>query len=301
MAALYTPAVAATMWAWHRDGLGALDGKTILITGGTGGIGAATARGLWEAGGTVVIACRDTARGAALVAEATQGGVDPARAIVAPLDLASLASVHGLAAWARATLPRLDVLINNAGVWSRQRRSTTDGFELSFGVNHLAHQALTVGLLPLLQKSAPARVITVASGLHLRGKLAWDDLMQSQSGFNGNKAYEQSKLANVMFAAALARRAGGGVTSNALHPGVVKTGLTREYPELARTTPASLWTSATEGAKTTLFLATSATVAGVTGRYFDREREATPSKAARVVADQERLWALSEALIGAVD
>jgi retinol dehydrogenase-12/retinol dehydrogenase-13 len=276
--------------------VGLLDGKLAVVTGGTGGIGVAMVRGLLAAGARVVLACRDEARGATLAAGLAAR--EPGRIVVRALDLASLASIRSFVGWAGRDLKRVDLLINNAGVWSRQRRTTADGFELTFGVNHLGHHALTVGLLPQLRRAAPARVITVASGLHARGALAWDDLMQTAGGFNGNKAYEQSKLANVMFAAALARRTSAdGVTSNALHPGVVKTGLAHEYPELLRTTPEKLWVSPHEGARTTLFLATSPDVARITGRYFDQRREAAPSKAARVVADQERLWQVSEALI----
>lgn len=274
--------------------MGSLDGTHALLTGATGAIGAATLRGLVDAGARVVIGVRDPARGAALAA--TQR--DPARVVVRPLDLASLASVRALARWAEAELPRLDLLINNAGVWSRQRRATADGFELTFGVNHLGHMALTVGLLPALRRARAARVLTVASGLHGRGRLAWDDLMQARGGFNGVRAYEQSKLANVMFAAALARRAGPTIASCALHPGVVRSGLLREYPDLVRQTPADLWVSPADGARTTLWLATAPRVAS--GRYHDRQREAPVGRAARVVEDQERLWRVSEALLAGV-
>jgi NAD(P)-dependent dehydrogenase (short-subunit alcohol dehydrogenase family) len=269
-----------------------LDGKIALLTGATGGIGSELARSLAAAGARVVLACRDAGRGGALAAalSSSRGGVE-----LRECDLASLASVRALAAWARAELPRLDVLIHNAAVWPRQRRLTADGFELAFGVNHLAPFALTAGLLPLLRQSK-ARVITVSSGMHGHGKLAWDDLMQTQGGFNGNRAYQQSKLANVMFALALARRSGTALTSNTLHPGVVRTALTREYPELWKTPPPNQST-ARAAAAAILRLAADPQLARTTGRYFNVDREQPPASSALSTADQDRLWTVSEQLV----
>jgi retinol dehydrogenase 14 len=266
-----------------------------LVTGATGGIGGAIVRGLVGAGAQVVIGCRDLARGAALAAALPAGGA--ARVTVRPLDLASIASVRALARWADGELPRLDVLINNAAVWPRQRRATGDGFELAFGVNHLAHHALTVGVLAALGRARGARVVTVTSGLHVRGELAWDDVMQAAGGFNGARAYEQSKLANVMFALALARRAGPAITSNAVHPGLVRTGLTREYPELLRGLPRRAIVTPAVAARAVLRLATDPALAGATGRYFDRDRAQPPGRAAQDRAAQDRLWHLSDALV----
>lgn len=268
-----------------------------LMTGATGGIGLEVLRGLVAAGAHVVIGCRDVARGAACVAALGARAAGQVR--VQPLDLASLASVRELARWTGGELPRLDVLINAAAVWSRQRRLTADGLELTFGVNHVAHHALTLGLVPALRRSPGARVITVASGIHVRGQLAWDDLMQARGGFNGVKAYEQSKLANVMFALALARRMAGVLTSTAVHPGIVKTNLTRDYPEMFRQTPPRSVIAAPVAARAILRLALEPALAKVTGRYLDRDRDQAPSKAALVVADQDRLWAATEALLAA--
>jgi len=270
-----------------------------LLTGATGGIGIEILRGLVAAGADVVIGCRDLERAAAVVARLAPA--QRVRVVVRPLELAAIASVRELVRWAEGELPQLDVLINNAAVWSRQRRVTADGLELTFGVNHVAHHALAVGLLPVLRRSRAARVITVASGLHVRGRLAWDDLMQTTGGFNGVRAYEQSKLANVMFALALARRAGKGVTSNAVHPGLVRTNLTKDYPEMFRQTPARSLVPAAVAARATLRLATDPALGGVTGRYFDRDREQAPSKAAHSVADQDRLWQVTEELLRGVD
>lgn len=266
-----------------------------FVTGATGGIGAEIVRGLVAAGAHVVIGCRDVARGAALVGSLGPGAAQRVR--VQPLDLASLASVQALVRWAERELPALDVLVNNAGVWSRQRRATADGHELTFGVNHVAHHALTVGLVPSLRRSKAPRVVTVASGLHVRGRIEWDDLMQTRGGFNGVRAYEQSKLANVMFALALARRMGRALTSNALHPGLVRTDLTREYPEMFRDTPRRALVPAAVAARTILRLALDPALGAVTGRYFDRDREQAPSKAAQRIADQDRLWRITEDLL----
>jgi NAD(P)-dependent dehydrogenase (short-subunit alcohol dehydrogenase family) len=271
----------------------ALDGKTVLLTGATGGIGVELARSLAGAGARVVLACRDLERGAALAR--TLGARANAAPLVQPLDLASLASVRGLARWAQGELPRLDVLIHNAAVWSRQRRLTAEGFELTFGVNHLAPFALTAALMPLLRQGR-ARVITVSSGMHARGKLAWDDLMQAQGGFNGTRAYQQSKLASVMFALALARRGGAALVSHALHPGVVRTALTREYPELWKVAPPGQ-TTAVLAAANVLRLAADPALARGSGRYFNGDREQAPARTALVIADQDRLWTLSEQLV----
>lgn len=259
------------------------------MTGGTGTIGCALVRELVAAGAQVILPCRDVARGQALAATVQEpGGV-----VVRPLDLAALRSVRDLATWAVATLPRLDVLIHGAAVWSRQRRASAEGFELTFAVNHLGPFALTTALLPLLHRSQ-ARVVTVASGLHVRGELAWDDVMQERGGFNGVRAYEQSKLANVMFALALARRAK--VVSLALHPGVVRSGLTREYPEMWKHPPPGL-VRAEAAARAIFRLAQDPALARKSGSYFDKDRPGATSAKAQSVPAQDRLWELSEQLL----
>lgn len=265
----------------------ALDGKVVLLTGATGSIGGELARALATAGAHLVLACRDLARGEDVARPL--GG----KAKVRAADLANLGSVRDLARAVTKDLGRLDLLIHGAAVWSRQRKLTADGHELSFGVNHLAPFALTAELLPLLQKSR-GRVVTVASGMHARGKLAWDDLMQTRGGFNGTKAYQQSKLANVMFAAALARRVPG-ITSLALHPGVVRTQLTREYPELWKVAPPGQ-TTAKVAAANVFRVATEPSFAKRSGHYWNGDREQAPAKQALSLVEQDRLWALSEEL-----
>jgi NAD(P)-dependent dehydrogenase (short-subunit alcohol dehydrogenase family) len=207
---------------------------TVLVTGATDGIGRATALALAARGATVLVHGRDPARAAAVAREANAvpGAPGDAESVVG--DLASLAAVRALAAAVRARGAPLDVLVNNAGVAFRdaERRLSADGFELTFAVNHLAHFLLTRELLDLLAEAAArrggARVVTVSSELHARGRIDFDDL-QGERRYGGTAAYAHSKLANVLFARALARRtAARGVTSNALHPGVIKTKLLRE-------------------------------------------------------------------------
>ncbi len=252
-------------------------------------------RGLARAGRRVILAGRDRAACERVAAEL--GGGDPARVAAWPLDLASLASVRAFAARARAELPRLDVLVCNAGVWPRERRLTADGFELTFGVNHLGHFALARELEPLLRASAPARIVIVSSGLHARGRMAWDDLMHARGRFAATDVYAQSKLANLLHAFALARRlAGTGVTVNALHPGVVRTNLARELPELLMTMAGPFLRTPARGAETSLHLALAADVALVTGRYFDDRKVKKPSAVAMDRGSQERLWTISEQL-----
>lgn len=273
-----------------------MNGKYVVITGGNVGIGLETARGLAKLGAHVVIACRDAARAAHARSELKRS-VPNATIEVVELDLGSLASVKRCADSLTQRLPRLDVLINNAGVWPRQRRLTADGREQTMGINHLGHFALTTQLLPLLRK-ARGRVVVVSSGLHARGKMEWDDLMSEHGGFSGQRAYAQSKLANVLFANELARReAPYGVTANSLHPGVVKTQLAREFPELLRTVAGMVMLTPEKGAQTSIYLASSSELNNVTGKYFDKCKAKAPSKAALQVADGQRLWDWSVAEI----
>jgi retinol dehydrogenase-14 len=203
--------------------------QTVLITGGTSGIGKATATGLAAMGARVGITGRDTARSRAAAADVAAASGNPA---VDPFsaDLSSQAEVRRLAGEVLAAYPRLDVLVNNAGGFWATRRVTADGLEHTFAVNHLAPFLLTSLLLDRLKASAPARIVTVSSGAHTAGKIDFDDL-QGERRYSGQRAYSQSKLANIMFSYELARRLDGtGVTATVLHPGVVRTGFAAEDP-----------------------------------------------------------------------
>lgn len=271
-------------------------GKVAVVTGSNTGIGKETARGLAERGATVILACRSLERAeearADIVATSKNHDVSIAR-----LDLGDTASIRAFARELGERHGRLDILVHNAGVWHRERRLTKDGFEATFGINHLGTFLLSHELEPLLRRSAPARVVVVSSTLHYRGSMAWDDVM-SERAYSGLRAYNQSKLANVLFTKALARRlAGSGVTVNAVHPGAVATELTRDLPAwLGRVYNAFLLTPA-QGARTSLHVATSDECATVSGEYFDKSRVKVASRAARDERDQERLWALSERLL----
>lgn len=290
--------MAASLFSWHPASVSAqaMNGKHVLITGGNVGIGLETARGLAKLGAHVMSACRDAARAAHARSELKRS-VPTANIEVVALDLGSLASVQRCSEGLLAKLDRLDVLVNNAGVWPRQRRLTADGREQTMGINHLGHFALTTQVLPLLRK-ARGRVVVLSSGLHARGKMDWDDLMSERGGFSGQRAYAQSKLANILFANELARReAAHGVTANSLHPGVVKTQLAREFPEFLRTVAGMVMLTPEKGAQTSIYLASSSDVANVTGKYFDKGKIKMPSKAALQTDDGKRLWDWSVAEI----
>lgn len=272
-------------------------GKICIVTGSNTGIGKETARGLAERGAVVILACRDLDKADAARADIvdTTGNAD---VYVMELDLASSASIHAFVAAFRARFDRLDVLVNNAGVTTRKRTLTKDGFELTFGVNHLGTALLTLELQDLLEKSAPSRVVVLSSNLHYRGAMDWDDLEQERRTFSGLRAYNDSKLANVLFTKALARRlAGTGVTVNAVHPGVVATELARDYPKVL----IALWQlfllSPERGAECSLHVATAPELANVTGEYFEKSNIKRASGAARGEAAQERLWAVTEELL----
>ena len=197
-------------------------GKSVLVTGGTGGIGKATAIGLAALGARVGITGRDQARTEAAAAGIGAAPGSPAVDAFAA-DMSAQAGVRRLAAQVAGTYPRLDVLVNNVGGFWAHRHLTADGLERTFALNHLAPFLLTSLLLDRLTASAPARVVTVSSGAHARGRIDFDDL-QGERNYSGQRAYSQSKLANVMFTYELARRLEGtGVTATVCHPGVVRT------------------------------------------------------------------------------
>ena len=276
-----------------------MTGKTVLVTGATGGIGLATAAGLAGLGARVGIVGRDAARSEAAATQlrAVGGQVD-----VFIADVSSQDEVRRLADEALAAYPRLDVLVNNVGGYWATRHTTVDGLEHTFAVNHLAPFLLTNLLLDRLRASAPARVVTVSSGAQAMGTLDFGDL-QGEQDYSGQRAYNQSKLANVMFTYELARRlAGSGVTANVLHPGVVRTDFGREdskgWMRLMLPVIRPFMKNPERGAATSIYLASSAEVEGVTGRYFANGKPTASSKASQDGAAVARLWDVSAELVG---
>lgn len=274
-----------------------MTGTVCLVTGATSGIGYETALGLARAGARVGIVGRDRAR-TDRSAQAIRADVPGAVVDVFVADLSSQAQVRHLAAEVRSAYDRLDVLVNNAGAIFDSHAVTEDGIEQTWALDHLAYMLLTLELLDLLKASAPARIVSVASMAHKRGRIGTD----SATGYSAIKAYSQAKLGNVLFTAALARRlAGSGVTANSLHPGVVATGFaggTGGWFGLAWKVIRPFLIAPSDGAATSLHLATSPDVEGVSGLYFARRRPVPVSAAARDEALQERVWASSLRQIG---
>jgi NAD(P)-dependent dehydrogenase (short-subunit alcohol dehydrogenase family) len=280
-----------------------VEGRTVLVTGGNSGIGKETAVALARMGAHVTITARDAAKGAAAEAEirerAGAGAVE-----VAPLDLASFASVRECARRFAAAHARLDVLVCNAGLVLRRRQVTEDGHETQFQVNHLGHFLLAALLRDLLVASAPARVVVVASHAHRYARgLDLDDL-DSTRGYRPFRVYGRTKLMNILFTRELARRlAGTGVTANAVHPGYVASNFSRGgdtglLGELAMVLGRPFAISSERGARTSVHVASAPELEGVTGEYFYRCAVAQPSAAARNDAAAARLWEVSAALTG---
>jgi retinol dehydrogenase 14 len=274
-------------------------GKSVLVTGGTGGIGKATASGLAALGARVGITGRDQGRTEAAAAGIGAAPGSPAVDAFAA-DMSVQAGVRGLAAQVLDTYPRLDVLVNNVGGFWAHRHVTVDGLEHTFAVNHLAPFLLTSLLLDRLTASAPARIVTVSSGAHASGRIDFDDL-QGERNYSGQRAYSQSKLANVMFTYELARRlAGTGVTATVLHPGVVRTSFGAEdqvahMAVMIRVARLFMKTPA-QGAATPIYLACSPEAEGITGRYYANREPTTSSKASYDTAAAARLWQASAGL-----
>lgn len=277
-----------------------MDGKVALITGATRGIGLEAAKALARLGATVVLVGRDTTRTQDAVAEVRAAAPD-AKVDSLLANFNSLKSVRQLAADFKARYPRLDVLLNNAGLIIDPRETTEDGFEATLGINHLAPFVLTHELLGLLKASAPSRIINVSSEAHRTAKLDFNDL-QAERGYSSFRAYGNAKLANILFTKSLAKRLQGtGVTANCLHPGVVATGFghnTKGFMRHLVKLGAPFMLTAEKGARTSVYLASSPEVAGVSGEYFIKSRKAKPTRDARDEALAERLWQVSAELTG---
>jgi NAD(P)-dependent dehydrogenase (short-subunit alcohol dehydrogenase family) len=266
--------------------------EVAVITGTTHGIGRVTSRELARAGRTVVMLCRDMRAGQAVRDEII--GAVPAAAIhVVPCDLASLASVRRSADIVRGMVGTIDLLINNAGMVSSRHRMSADGIELTFATNHLGPFLLTALLSERL--SDAARVINVASRVHYRGRIDFGRITNPDARYGAVAAYAQSKLANVLHTFALARRLSGTrICANCLHPGVVATNLLPRWLRVVKPLISRVMFDAERGARTTLYLALSSEVAGVSGCYFDENQ--LPQTAAPLANDQqlqESLWQMS--------
>jgi len=276
-----------------------MQGKVCLVTGSSSGIGKVTARELARMGATVVMVCRNRAKGKAAQEEIKAAtGNDRVDLILA--DLSSLADVRRAAAEYTAGYPRLDVLIHNAGGVHSVRTVTPDGFETTFVANYLAPFLLTEQLLDTLKASAPARIVNVSSLAHQNGKIDFDDL-QGEKRYNSWKAYGQAKLALILFTYELARRLeGSGVTVNALHPGVIASNFNQGLGTFYRfgwKLASPFMTSVERGAQTTLYLATSPEVEGISGKYFANRKEQRSSRISYDETLRQRLWRVSEELV----
>ncbi|WP_322793714.1 SDR family oxidoreductase [Bellilinea sp.] len=278
-----------------------VDRKKVLITGGTDGIGKVTALELANRGAHVIIIGRNPQKTEQTVREIREQSDNP-RVDFLIADLSEQEQVRRVAAEYRHRYDQLHVLINNAGAFFAKRELTADGLEKTFALNHLAYFLLTHLLLDLLTKSAPARIINVSSAAHFGGKINFDDL-NAEKSYSGWGAYSNSKLMNVLFTYELARRLqGSGVTVNCLHPGFVATqfgknngGLIGLGLSLVQRVGAI---SPEQGAETTLYLATSPEVEGITGRYFDQKKAVESSKISQDEETARRLWEVSLELTG---
>jgi NAD(P)-dependent dehydrogenase (short-subunit alcohol dehydrogenase family) len=277
----------------------AMQGKTVLITGATSGIGKETARALVGMGARVVMINRNPAKAEEVAAEIRQAGAGSVELLKG--DMSSFASLREAAAEALNRFPRIDVFISNAGVFRARRHETADGLEEVFAVNHLAPFLLTNLLLDRLKASAPSRIVIVASEAHRGAVLDFDDLLLERR-FGAWKSYSRSKLSNIMFTYALARRVeGSGVTGNCLHPGFVATRLGSGNkipirPVYILLRPFTI--TPKKGAETSVFLASSPEVDGVSGKYFDQKRESRSSRASQDEDGQDLLWDMSAKLAG---
>ncbi len=280
---------------------GHLVGKTALVTGATSGIGFHTALGLARDGANVLLGARNERRG--------RGAVEAIRSLNGTSEIdylvADLSSMAGVRKFAEATLDRtssLDILVNNVGGFYLTRQVSDEGYEMTFALNHLSYFLLTALLKDLLIESAPARIVNVSSVAHRNSRINFDDLQMTRR-YWGMTAYGQSKLANVLFTYELAHRMlDTGVTANALHPGLVRTGLGTKH--IYRLLIPFVWLglrvgmSPEEGAETSLLLASAPELEGVTGRYYSTGKEVRTSRRSYDKAAAERLWDLSEDLTG---
>jgi len=276
-----------------------LQDQTVLITGATAGIGLVTARALAQMGAKVVIIGRNPAKTSAVAAEITRMTGNPQVAILVG-DLSSFAEVRRLADEFKNRFDSLNILINNAGAFFFNHLVSADGFEMTLALNHLSPFLLTNLLMDRLEASKPARVITVSSGAHWTGHIN-PDTLNGYRGFRGWRAYSQSKLMNILFTRELARRVGDGITANCLHPGFVATNFAKNNGLIFRLIMPLVDLTAIspeQGAKTSIYLASSPEVANITGEYFYQCEVAPTSMDARDMDAARRLWDTSLRLTG---
>ena len=279
-----------------------LRGRTALITGANAGIGLEASVSIARMGAEVVMVARDRGKGEAALREVQERSGSRNVSLLL-CDLGSLASVRALAEAYRSGHSQLHILINNAGGVSTERRETADGFEQTFAVNHLGPFLLTNLLLDVIEKSAPARIVNVASTGHYRGTLDFDDLGFARGGYWVMRAYSRSKLANVIFTRDLARRlAGKNVTVTSLHPGAVATNIWSGAPgwskPLLAVAKRLFMITPEEGGARVVYLATRPEVEGKTGGYYENNVEREPAKLAQDAEVAARLWDVSARLTG---
>jgi NAD(P)-dependent dehydrogenase (short-subunit alcohol dehydrogenase family) len=278
-----------------------MQGKICLVTGANAGIGYETTRGLAQAGATVIMVCRNAERGINAQQELMAATGNQNLHLIFG-DLSVQAEVRRVAAQFCQKYDHLDVLVNNAGAIFMSREESADGIELTWALNHMGYFLLTQELLGVLQAAERARVVNVSSDAHYGGQLHMDDL-QLRQGFGGFKAYSQSKLANVHFTYELARRlANTAVTSNCLHPGFVASNFAKNNGRIAKLSMILMRPfakSESKGAETSLHLALSPALEGVTGRYFADKKEKRSAENTYDVALSRQLWEASEALLTA--
>jgi retinol dehydrogenase-14 len=277
-----------------------MEGKHCLVTGATGGIGLVAARELARQGASVTLVGRNPKKTQETVQALRQElGSQAIQGLVG--DMSCMADARRVAREYAASNSRLDVLLNNAGAYFGTKMVTKDGYEMTFALNHLGYYALTRDLLELLKRSTPSRVVNVSSGAQAMGRLNFDDLQQEQR-FSGQQAYNNSKLANVMFTFELARKLQGtGVTATCLHPGVVATNFGKDNPttflKILIAVAGPFMLTPEQGADTAVWLASSPEADGMTGKYFVKRKERRVNKQAMDPAACARLWEISEQLV----
>lgn len=288
-----------------------LDGKTAIITGCNTGIGKPTVKDFYERGARVIMACRNKEKAneaANDIKSACETKPNLGEIIVEELDLSSLESIRNFSKNILEKEPRIDLLVNNAGVFATPEGKTEDGFEIQFGTNHLGHFLLTLLLLPKILQSPAARIVSVSSALHSRGTIDLDDVNFNKRSYSPTGAYYQSKLANILFTAELAKRLKEknitNVTTYSLHPGVIATEINRDLKN-SNFFLGFLWglmsvgfKTPEEGAQATIYCSIDEKCSNESGLYYEDRAVKTPSKAARNGEDANRLWELSLSLVG---